>query len=190
MTPAPRGGRMRDRRDAEEPASARRCGSCSLCCHVLRVDPLRKLGGVDCVHQSPGGGCAIHPRRPALCRAYRCLWLQGGLGEEDRPDRLGALPDLVSDGGLPRLELREAWPGAFDASPRLREIAARFRRSMPVRVRPPGDPLDADAPFRVLLPDGEEQRVHGDRVTVLRDGVPVAERRLPWLERSVRRIVQ
>jgi hypothetical protein len=152
------------------------------------VDALRKLGGVPCVHQRPAGGCAIHRQRPGICRAYRCLWLQGGLRQDDRPDRLGALIDLVSAGGMPRLEIREARPGAFDGSPRLREIAEAHRRTTAVRVRPPSDPMDPDAPFRVLLPDGEEQHVHGEHVTVLRGGVPVAAARLPWLERQVRRL--
>jgi Fe-S-cluster containining protein len=170
-------------------AAARRCGPCSLCCRLLRVDVLRKLGGTPCIHQRAAGGCAIHARRPGICRAYRCLWLQGGLAEEERPDRLGALLDLVSAGGLPRLEIREARPGAFDASPRLQAIARAYRRTMAVRVRPPPDPWDPDAPFRVLLPDGEEQHVRGERITRLRDGVPIEVQRLPWLERRVRRLV-
>lgn len=183
---------MHDARDpgpAAGGADARRCGACSLCCTILRVDALRKLGGTDCVHQRPEGGCRIHPERPSICRAYRCLWLQGGLAAEDRPDRLGALVDLVSAGGLPRLEIREARAGAFDASPRLHAIAEAHRRSLPVHVRPPVDPRDPDAPYRVLLPGGEAQQVRGDRVVFLRDGVPVGERRLPWLERQVRRWV-
>ena len=70
--------------------SERRCGSCSLCCRVLRVDPLRKLGGVACLHQREGtpAPCAIHqqPERPELCGAYRCAWLQGHFEEEDQAE--------------------------------------------------------------------------------------------------------
>ncbi len=170
--------------------TARTCAECSLCCTVLRVDELGKLGGTRCVHQREGpAGCGIHPERPGICRAYRCLWLQGGLDEGDRPDRLGAVLDVLAVGEGHRLEIREATRGSFDRSPRLQEIAARYRAAMPVRITDVESPLDPDAPFRVLLPNGEEQRVVGDRVSLLRDGAVVEERRLPWLERTVRRLV-
>jgi hypothetical protein len=171
------------------PVSERACGACSLCCTVLRVDELAKLAGTPCVHQRSEGGCSVHPRRPAVCRRYRCLWLQGGLEEQDRPDRLGAVLDLASRGGFPELVVHEASPGGFDRSPRLREIALRHRVSMPVRILDSACVLDADRPFRVLLPGGEEQRIAGERIEVWRDGVHVASRRLPWVERFARRAV-
>jgi hypothetical protein len=172
---------------AESAVPARVCGACSLCCTLLRVDELAKLGGTPCVHQRPEGGCAIYARRPAICRAYRCLWLQGALDEGDRPDRLGAVIDLASRGGFPELVVHEAEPGAFDRSPRLREIAERYRAAMPVRIVDSRDVLDPDRRFRVLLPGGEEQRVAGERVEIWRDGARVGQGRLPWLERLVRR---
>jgi len=172
---------------AGEAEGGRACGSCSLCCTLLRVDELAKLGGTPCVHQRAEGGCAIHARRPAICRRYRCLWLAGALEEGDRPDRLGAVLDLASRGGLPELVVHEREPGSFDASVRLREIAEAYRVSMPVRVLGSADVLDADRPFRVLLPGGEEQRVAGASVETWRDGVRVEVRRAPWLERLVRR---
>ena len=169
-------------------SGARACGDCTLCCELLRVDEIGKLAGTRCMHQQPTGGCAIHPTRPEVCRGYRCLWLGGALEEADRPDRLGAVLDLVHPGPTPTLRIREAAPGAFDASPRLQEIAERYRASMPVRITHSRDPLDPDAAFRVLLPGGEEQRVVGERVTRLREGLVVSEQRLPWLERAVRRL--
>jgi Fe-S-cluster containining protein len=174
---------------AAEPGT-RVCGRCSLCCTVLRVDELAKLGGVPCRalrSAEAGGGCGIHARRPDVCRAYRCLWLQGGLDEDDRPDRLGAVLDVVTAGASTRLEIHEAEPGAFERCARLREIAERHRTAMPVRILDVGDVLDADRPYRVLLPGGVEQLVRGERVSELRDGRVVAERRLPWLERTLRR---
>jgi hypothetical protein len=149
---------------------ARGCGACSVCCTVLRVDELAKLGGVTCLHQRAEGGCAIHPRRPAICRAYACLWLRGSLDDVDRPDRLGAVLDLASRGGLPELVIHEAAPGAFDGVARLREIAEAYRASMPVRMHEYGEALDPDRRFRVLLPGGEEQRVAGERVELWREG--------------------
>ena len=95
------------------PAPPRKCGSCSLCCTLLRVDELAKLGGTPCVHQRAEDGCSIYSRRPAICQSYRCLWLRGGLELADRPDRLGAVLDLGSRGGFPELVVHEAEPGAL-----------------------------------------------------------------------------
>jgi hypothetical protein len=173
---------------AARATSERRCGGCSLCCTVLRVDELSKLGGAPCPKLRPArDGCSIHATRPVVCRAYRCLWLRGGLDAADRPDRLGAVLDVVSAGGAAFLAIREAECGAFEGSPRLREIAARFRESMPVRITSAADVMNPDRPYRVLQPDGEEQRVEGETVTRLCDGRVVGTRRMPWLERSLRR---
>jgi hypothetical protein len=169
--------------------AARGCGACSLCCTVLRVDELRKLGGIACVHQREAGGCGIYQTRPGICRAYRCLWLSGGLRDADRPDALGAVLDVVASGASPWLEIREAEPGMFERSARLREIAHEYRRSMPVRISDTADVLDPTRRFRVLLPNGEERVVEGEWTTLVRAGVPDTRLRLPRLERWLRRIV-
>ena len=167
----------------------RECGGCALCCTVLRVDELAKLGGTPCPMLRPeGDGCGIHATRPGICRAYRCLWLRGGLDQEDRPDRLGAVLDVTSEGDSPFLAVREDRAGAFERSPRLREIAERYRESMPVRITSAADVMNPDRPYRVLLPGGEEQLVEGERISVFRDGRALATRRMPWLERSLRRL--
>jgi hypothetical protein len=151
------------------------------------VDEIGKPGGTACPKLRAAGGCSIHATRPGICRAYRCLWLQGGLEEEDRPDRLGAVLDVMPLGETYRLEIREAQRGNFRASLRLRALAERYRSFMPVRVTDLEDALDPDAPFRVLLPEGVEHLVVGDRVTLFRDGRELGTRRLPLLERAVRR---
>jgi len=171
-------------------ASTRECGGCALCCTVLRVDELAKLGGTPCPKLRPAGdGCSIHATRPSICRAYRCLWLRGGLDDTDRPDRLGAVLDVAFEGDGPFLAVREAEAGAFQRSPRLREIAERYRESMPVRITSASDVMDPDRSYRLLLPGGEDQLVEGERITVFRDGRALATRRMPWLERSLRRLV-
>ena len=169
-------------------SAGRECGACSLCCTVLRVDELRKLGGTPCVHQRAAGGCGIYAERPGICRAYRCLWLGGGLRDEDRPDALGAVLDVVRQGGSAWLEIREAEPGAFERSARLQEIAQEHRRSMPVRIADTADVLDPGRRFRVLLPGGEERVVEGEWTTLVRPGLPDARLRLPLLERWLRRL--
>jgi hypothetical protein len=157
---------------------------------VLRVDELGKLGGTPCPKLRPAGdGCGIYATRPGICRAYRCLWLRGGLDAQDRPDRLGAVLDLATEAGFPFLAIRQAEPGAFERSPRLREIAERFRASMPVRITTARDVLDPSRPYRLLLPGGDEQLVEGERVTLVRGGRALETRRMPWLERGLRRLL-
>ena len=172
--------------------TGRSCGPCDLCCTVLRVDELRKLGGVPCAQlrdREAGGGCGIHPTRPPICRAYRCLWLQGKLADDERPDRLGAVLDLVSEGGAPLLLVRETEPAASRRDPRLVAIIERYRAGLSVRVSDARDVMDPDAAFTLLLPGGEEHRVRGDERTVLRPGAPAETHRLPALDRLVRRLV-
>lgn len=172
----------------ERRAASRFCGTCSHCCTILRVDPLGKAAGVDCEHQRGERGCGIYETRPPICRAYRCLWLQGGLEDDERPDRTGGIVDLETVGIGLRLRIREVREGAFDESPALQEIAERYRSEMPVRITDTVDVLDPDRPFRVLLADGLEQRVAGDRIEVYREGVLIEQRKLPWAERIARRV--
>lgn len=174
--------------ERERRAATRSCGPCSLCCTVLRVDELAKPAGRDCVHQRGTQGCGIHPTRPPICRSYRCLWLQGGLEDDERPDAIGGVVDLETTGIGLRLAIREARPGAFDASPALQAIAERYRGSMPVRITDTGDPNDPDRPLRVLLAGGVEQRIAGTRVEVLREGRVVEAQDLPWLDRFARSV--
>ena len=57
---------------------------------------------------------------------------------------------------------------------------------MPVHITDVEDVLDVDRSYRLLLPDGEEHRVRGPMMTILRAGLPIEERRAPWLERVAR----
>ena len=76
-----------------------------------------------------------------------------------------------------------------ELDPDLQEIADAHRDTMPVRISDTTHIDDADRPFRVLLPAGAEQRVVGEHVTLLRNGVPVEEWRLSWIERAARRVL-
>ena len=72
--------------------SERACGSCSLCCKLLRIEELQKLPGDWCVHVLRGKGCGIYESRPAPCRSFLCYWmLQPKLDDAWRPDRCGFL---------------------------------------------------------------------------------------------------
>ena len=167
------------------------CGECTLCCTLLRVDELSKLGGSRCrqLRAAPAPpGCGIHATRPPICRAYACLWLAGGLDESDRPDRLGAVLDVATEGGVTRLRVHEATPGAFAGSARLREIVAGYRESMPVRISDVSRAGDPEAPVRELGPAGTELRIEGEWIVRLVGERELSRRRLPWLERGLRRV--
>jgi len=171
--------------------AARSCGECTLCCTLLRVDELRKRGGAPCrqLRAPPAApGCGIHPTRPGVCRAYACLWLSGGLDEADRPDRLGAVLDVATEGLVTRLRVHEASPGAYERSARLREIVASYRESMPVRISDVSRAGDPDAPVRELGPAGAELRVEGEWIVRMDGACELERRRLPWLERTLRRV--
>ncbi|MBJ18896.1 MAG: hypothetical protein GY910_26825 [bacterium] len=169
--------------ERERRAASRSCGPCSLCCTVLRVDELGKGAGRDCVHQRGERGCGIHDTRPPICRAYRCLWLQGGLADDERPDATGGIVDLEAVGIGLRLGIRESRRGAFDDSPVLQGIAERYRSEMPIRISDAEDVTNPDRPFRVLLAGGLEHRLAGDRIEIHRGGILIERKRLPWAER-------
>jgi hypothetical protein len=65
----------------------RACGSCSLCCKLLRVEELDKPVGVWCSHcRVERGGCKIYDTRPPTCRSFHCAWLiNPELGPKWRP---------------------------------------------------------------------------------------------------------
>ena len=66
-------------KDARNPVPllpGRRCGECSLCCKLLRIEAFNKPVGTWCAHCAPGrGGCTIYETRPTECREFFCAWL-------------------------------------------------------------------------------------------------------------------
>ena len=173
------------------PDVGRECGECALCCTVLRVDELEKPARVACDKlRRDGPGCSIYETRPRICRSYKCAWLQGSFGDEDRPDRLGAVMDLQFRGDRLWLEIHEESPGAFERSARLQQIAEEYRTSAHVRISDTDRVADPDRPFRILLPGGMEQRVQGTRVDVYQDGVRIDSSEIGWLRRTAARLLQ
>jgi Fe-S-cluster containining protein len=155
---------------------------------VLRVDELDKRAGDDCTHQRGENGCGIYQSRPAICRSYRCLWRQGGLEDDERPDATGGIVDLETVGVGLRLAIRVERRGRFERSPKLLAIAERYRSEMPVRITDTEEVMNPDRPFQVLLPKGVMHHVEGERIDVYRDGVRVEQIILPWAERWARRL--
>lgn len=113
---------------AKEAAPNRKCGECSLCCKVLRVNSLDKPTGTWCQHARPG--CAIYEDRPVECRAFSCLWLLGLFKDGDRPDKVGGvfwyadgkLEDEKLGGSIPIVNVNEPHDGACMANERGRQM--------------------------------------------------------------------
>jgi hypothetical protein len=92
--------------------SSQICGSCTMCCKLLgiggdefRSEPFRKPAGEWCPHCAIGQGCKVYAERPATCRSFQCLYLQGMLRGEPlppdfRPDRCGVVISPTTDGQL------------------------------------------------------------------------------------------
>jgi hypothetical protein len=71
-----------------KPATARSCGTCTMCCKLIKVTEINKPNNVWCTQCTPGNGCRIYASRPDDCRTFQCYWLTDRvLGEEWRPDR-------------------------------------------------------------------------------------------------------
>src|SRR6202035_283376 len=72
------------------------CGTCTLCCKLLRVTPpaegiaqgLEKPAGKWCTFCKPGKGCTIYPTRPTKCIDFECGWLANDGDPEFRPDKI------------------------------------------------------------------------------------------------------
>lgn len=67
------------------------CGTCTYCCHVMKVKELNKPANTACTHCVEGSGCTIYNDRPASCRQYECLWFRSQ--QFDKPLSPGLRPD-------------------------------------------------------------------------------------------------
>src|SRR5215204_5002491 len=132
----------------------RKCGSCSLCCKLLPVIPLGKVGGERCKYQRHGKGCAIYANRPEPCRAWSCVWLLNSPEARNlsRPDRvryvIDPMPDFVrlvdnETGKVTTWPVIQIWLDTLDAhtDPGLRAyLAAQAKRTgMAALARTPGN---------------------------------------------------
>ncbi len=80
------------------PLDDRACGDCIACCVTPLIDTpeLKKAEGVVCPNCT-GHSCAIHARRPTVCREYNCGWKRiASLPVEARPDHSGIMITVES----------------------------------------------------------------------------------------------
>lgn len=78
-------------------------------------------------------GCGVYETRPQTCREFHCVWLRGGIGDDEqtRPDQLGVLFDYFIEmfSGKPRFQALPVWSGAMgqpSVRPILDEVASQF----------------------------------------------------------------
>lgn len=81
-------------RRVSEGLAERECGDCQFCCQAKGVEALGKIPWSDCEHQCETG-CSIYAERPQSCVEYLCAYRCGLGGENARPDRAGALVEIV-----------------------------------------------------------------------------------------------
>ena len=72
------------------PVVNRHCGECTACCTILGVPELEKPRYTACEHDT-GKSCGIYEKRPGSCRSFKCVWLQGLVPIEERPDKTGII---------------------------------------------------------------------------------------------------
>lgn len=53
----------------------RECGSCTLCCKLMKVTELKKPALKWCKHCDVGVGCRIYENRPNECQQFSCMYL-------------------------------------------------------------------------------------------------------------------
>ncbi|HYH17562.1 MAG TPA: hypothetical protein VD995_02990 [Azospirillum sp.] len=100
------------------------CGTCTLCCKLMRVPELDKPAARWCDHCAPDAGCRVYAGRPESCRGFRCLWLMDRrFPDALRPDRCHAL--VATNGAADDfvVHVDPAHPEAADA-PAVRSLVA------------------------------------------------------------------
>ena len=91
----------------------RKCGECRVCCFVFPL--LDKPEMCWCRHVT-SEGCGCYEHRPAVCRTYRCFYIQEKVCPDSwRPDRSGVIiTHRGSFRGHPVLYLSAVWDGALE----------------------------------------------------------------------------
>ena len=112
----------------------RRCGACTLCCKILRIEELAKPKGTWCRHCEAGGGCKIYEQRPSECKKFLCGFLTATeLSEEWRPSKCKIV--LVAELGGKRIaaHVDPSRPAAWRIEPYYSQLKAWARYAAPGR---------------------------------------------------------
>lgn len=152
-------------------APGRVCGSCTMCCKVVKNDELNKPAGRWCVNARTGVGCVIHDTRPLSCQIFQCMWLSSNmLSDEWKPDRARFVVAVEVNGAL-QIMCDPAQPTAWRREPYHSHIRRWAEHGM--NIQKPvllmiGDKVSVILP-NTELPVGELQP--GDNVELSHDGM-------------------
>jgi len=136
----------------------RSCGECRACCTVFGVSELGKPYYRPCPHLTENG-CGIYECRPASCRGFYCLWLDGVVPGDERwrPDNLGVIFGLsrraTLEGPLVYLEVWEVTEGVM-ATDRVRYLAHKLDHDLGVIQKVRWQPANLPVPVAYVI-DGE-----------------------------------
>lgn len=132
----------------------------------MAVAELGKRNYHPCCHV--GKGCTIYDSRPASCRDWKCNWLLGLIGQDERrrPDQLGLLLTFELRGGKYLLTAYEVWKDAA-REPKASYLLQKLGRKMPIVLVHPSNL------FEVFSPDSEQR----EQLTTI-----VASSAAAWLE--------
>ena len=102
------------------------CGSCSLCCKLLRIEELDKPAGRWCAHCTAGrDGCNIYDTRPPSCRSFHCSWLiNPELGAEWRPTTAKMVLYYERPARRLAVHVDPEFPSAWRGEPYYRQLKA------------------------------------------------------------------
>jgi hypothetical protein len=102
------------------------CGSCSLCCKLLRIEELDKPAGRWCSHCTAGrDGCNIYDTRPPSCRSFHCSWLiNPELGAEWRPTTAKMVLYYERPARRLAVHVDPEFPSAWRGEPYYRQLKA------------------------------------------------------------------
>jgi hypothetical protein len=110
---------LEDLYDSENPlVPGRLCGSCMLCCKVMRVEELNKPSGTMCSYAALGQGCSIREHRPKSCRTFFCGWrLDPNIDSFWKPEICGFLLTISMRYGSMLVMVDPARPLAWKTQP-------------------------------------------------------------------------
>ena len=102
------------------------CGSCSLCCKLLRIEELDKPAGRWCSHCTAGrDGCNIYDTRPGSCRSFHCNWLiNPELGADWRPTTAKMVLYYEPPARRLAVHVDPEFPSAWRGEPYYRQLKA------------------------------------------------------------------
>lgn len=118
----------------------RSCGTCTLCCKVMKIESAASPRGKWCQHCEKGMGCRIYATRPQECRDFYCSFvLDDSMPEYWNPIICGMVITLNTERNCHVIYVNDGQIGAWRKEPYrqdLFEVSANFFQSMgPILVR-------------------------------------------------------